>query len=266
MNLPETLVIEWPDFQNNVKESFQNVRLSTEFSDVTLVIDGVDGQIEAHRVVLAAGSTFFERVFREKLSSHPHPMLYLAGVNRPHIDHILDFLYDGQTKLPHGELPGFLQTAKSLGIKGLEEESVTEDYTEGHLKETSNDIIQSDVVSCHSSNKTEKNPMNSVKIGELVKLEKIERNPETPSDQKIHCPETRPLNQNLSMFSYESHGQQKKRCHQCVRDLHGKNYKAQHAKLSRFKTQCSQCAATSCPEHSHIVCLGCCTDLKKTNN
>ena len=262
MNIPESLVIEWTDFQKNITESFQNVRLSTEFSDVTLVFDGDDDPIEAHRLVLAAGSTFFQKVVGEKSRSHPHPMLYLAGVNRPHIEYILDFLYNGQTKLPNGELPGFLQTAKSLGIKGLEEEAETEDFTNTPLKDMSNCPIQPDIETKEKRNIS----MNSVKV--RVKEEQTEVNPEAslPSADKICCPETRTSSQNLSMFSYDSHGQQRKRCRQCVRDVHGKNYKVQNAKLSKFKTQCSQCGVTSCPEHSHIVCLGCCKKLQKTNN
>ena len=92
---------------------------SQNFSSLALVFDGDDDQTEAHGVILAAGSTFFQRVLGEKSTSHSHPMLFLAKVNQGHINHILDFLYNGQTKLPHGELPGVLLTAKSLGIKGL---------------------------------------------------------------------------------------------------------------------------------------------------
>ena len=94
MKPQQSLVLGWSDFQNNVTESLQNVRLSTEFSDITLVFDSDDTPVEAHRVVLAAGSTFFQRVLGLKQSNHPHPLLYLAGVNRTHIDHILDFLYN----------------------------------------------------------------------------------------------------------------------------------------------------------------------------
>ena len=136
MKPPESLLIGWTDFQKNVTETFQNVRLSTDFSDVTLVLDGDNGLVEAHRVVLAAGSTFFHRVLSEIPRSHPHPLIYLAGVSHPHSDNILDFLYNGQTKLPHIELPGFLETAKSLGIKGLAEDP--EDFTETCIEETSN--------------------------------------------------------------------------------------------------------------------------------
>ena len=139
MKPPESLVLGWTDFQKNVSESFQNVRMSTDFSDVTLVFDGDIVLVEAHRVVLAAGSTFFQQVLSGTLRSHPHPLIYLAGVSRPHIDHILDFLYNGQTKIPHTQLHGFLETAKSLGIKGLGDDAETGDNSERSLKDTLND-------------------------------------------------------------------------------------------------------------------------------
>ena len=146
MKSKEPLVLGWNDFEENVTGSLKNIRLSTNFSDVTLVLDGHNATVPCHRVVLAAGSTFFQQVLTKTLISHPHPLIYLAGMNRQHIDHILDFIYSGQTKLPHFELPGFLEIAKSLGIKGLTNEVDTEDveankFIETMLKDTPNEEI-----------------------------------------------------------------------------------------------------------------------------
>ena len=141
------MFLGWSDFQKNVTESLQNVRLSTEFSDITLVLDGDNTPVEAHRLVLAAGSTFFQRVLGTKQINHPHLLLYLAGVNPKHLDHILDFLYNGQTKLPHSELHGFLETANNLGIKGLGKDADTEDQNEIPLEVISNDQIHHNIES-----------------------------------------------------------------------------------------------------------------------
>jgi hypothetical protein len=122
MKIKETLGLVWSDFQTNVKDSFQNVRATGEFSDVTLACDGDTHFIEAHRMILATGSSFFQRVLSQETVKHPHPLLYLGGVRRTDLEAILDFLYHGQTKVPQMELLTFLQTAKTLGIKGLQSE------------------------------------------------------------------------------------------------------------------------------------------------
>ena len=122
MKTKETLGLVWSDFQTNVKDSFQNVRATEKFSDVTLACDGDTHLIEAHRIILATGSSFFQRVLSQETVKHPHPLLYLGGVRRTDLEAILDFLYHGQTEVPQMELLTFLQTAKTLGIKGLNSE------------------------------------------------------------------------------------------------------------------------------------------------
>ena len=126
MKSKETLVLMWSDFQKNVTESYQNVRQSQDLSDVSLACDDEEGLVEAHRVILAAGSSFFQQVLSKRTMGHPHPLLYLAGVKRIHLESILEFLYCGQARMPRDQLMSFLETAKTLGIKGLEEEETQE--------------------------------------------------------------------------------------------------------------------------------------------
>ena len=122
MKAKETLELVWSDFQTNVKDSFQNVKATHEFSDVTLACDGDNNFIEAHRIILATGSSFFQLVLSMGTVQHPHPLLYLGGVRRTDLPAILDFLYHGQAKMPQVELLTFLQTARRVGVKGLQSE------------------------------------------------------------------------------------------------------------------------------------------------
>ena len=56
--------LKWDDFQVNLVNHLKGSKGDTDFSDVTLVCE--DGrQVEAHRMVLAAGSGFFNAVLRE---------------------------------------------------------------------------------------------------------------------------------------------------------------------------------------------------------
>ena len=126
MKTRETLEILWSDFQTNVKDSFQNAKATHEFSDVSLACDDGINLIEAHRIILATGSSFFQRILSKGTVHHPHPLLFLGGVRRSDLEAILDFLYHGQTKVPQMELPTFLQTARMLEVKGLQS---YEEYT-----------------------------------------------------------------------------------------------------------------------------------------
>ena len=61
-----------------------------DFSDVTLVCE--DGQqVEAHKVILASSSPFFENILKK--NRHPHLLIYMRGVNSDDLLAIIDFLY-----------------------------------------------------------------------------------------------------------------------------------------------------------------------------
>ena len=74
--MSEKLCLQWNDFKENVNSAFGSLRNDKEFTNVTLASE--DGQeIEAHKVILAASSPFFERMLQK--SKHPHPLIYLKG-------------------------------------------------------------------------------------------------------------------------------------------------------------------------------------------
>ena len=53
--------LEWSSFQTNTGEQFSHLRTSGDFVDVTLVCED-QTNFEAHRVVLAGGSSFFANI------------------------------------------------------------------------------------------------------------------------------------------------------------------------------------------------------------
>ena len=64
--MAEKLYLQWNDFQDNVKNAFGQLRNNTDFVDVTLGLACEDGRhIEAHKVILAASSPFFQRILKE---------------------------------------------------------------------------------------------------------------------------------------------------------------------------------------------------------
>ena len=114
--MSEKLRLHWNGFKENVNSAFGRLRCDNEFADVTLVCE--DGQqMEAHKVILAASSPFFEKIFLK--SRHPHPLVYLRGFHSQDLEAILDFLYYGEAKVFQENLDSFLAIAEELEIKGL---------------------------------------------------------------------------------------------------------------------------------------------------
>ena len=114
--MSEKLCLQWNDFKDNVKVAFANFREDKDFSDVTLACE--DGeQVEAHKLVLAASSPFFQNLF--KRNKHPHPLVYMRGLKSDDLLAILDFLYNGEANVNQDNLDSFLALAEELQLKGL---------------------------------------------------------------------------------------------------------------------------------------------------
>ena len=100
-------------FQDNVKHTFGNLRKYEDFIDVSLACE--DGQrFEAHRVVLAASSAFFQNNNKKA-----NLLIYLGRVKSEYLEAILDFLYVGEATVEKAHLGEFLAVASELKIAGL---------------------------------------------------------------------------------------------------------------------------------------------------
>ena len=114
--MSEKLCLQWKDFQDNVKSAFGNLRESTDFADVTLACE--DGQqVEAHKVILAASSPFFQKLLGR--NKHPHPLIYMRGMRSDDLLAIVDFLYCGEANVLQENLDSFLAIAEEFRLKGL---------------------------------------------------------------------------------------------------------------------------------------------------
>ena len=121
--MSEKLCFQWNDFKENVNSAFGRLRSDKEFTDVTLACE--DGQqVEAHKVILAASSPFFEKILQK--NKHPHPLIYLRGFQSQDLLAILDFLYFGEANVFQESLDSFLAIAEELKLKGLTGQTSTE--------------------------------------------------------------------------------------------------------------------------------------------
>ena len=120
--------------RENFLFNFSNLIGEQEFTDVTLV-SADDHQIKAHKVILISSSNFFKKIL--SANSHPHPLIYLRGVNKGQLKNIIQFIYLGEIQMDESEVDDFINLGKELKIECLFDDQVTslkEDYDVAKLE------------------------------------------------------------------------------------------------------------------------------------
>ena len=131
--MSEKLCLKWNDFQENLNSAFGILREDNAFTDVTLAC--VDGkQLEAHKVILAASSPFFEKLL--KRNKHLHPLIFMRGLQYEDLVAVVDFLYLGEAMVFQEHLDSFLAIANELQLKGLMKDQPAEQNHPIGSKET----------------------------------------------------------------------------------------------------------------------------------
>ena len=110
--------IKVDNYQIKVSNSFNEFRANEEFCDVTLACDD-DDQIEAHKVILSASSSFFRNILRK--NKHSHPFLYLRGISKTDLLNVIDFIYFGEASIAQDDFKRFMSIAEDLKLVGLSE-------------------------------------------------------------------------------------------------------------------------------------------------
>ena len=114
--MSEKVFLRWGDFHTAASNAFASLREDIYFADVTLACE--DGrQVEAHKVILAASSPFFQKLLGR--TKHAHPLIYMRGMASVDLLAIVDFLYCGEANVFQENLNSFLAIAEELQLKGL---------------------------------------------------------------------------------------------------------------------------------------------------
>merc|ERR1712034_251152 len=53
-------------------------------------------------------------------SDHTNMLIYLKGTSSTQLEHVIEFLYNGEANISQEELKQFLETAQELQVKGLQ--------------------------------------------------------------------------------------------------------------------------------------------------
>ena len=115
MGSDEQYCLRWDDFETNIKNALYELKEEKDFADVTLVCK--DAKVEAHKVIMSAGSTFFQKILKE--NPHSKPLIYLRGVKYSELNSVLSFVYHGEASIATANLNSFLALAEELEVNGL---------------------------------------------------------------------------------------------------------------------------------------------------
>jgi len=111
----EKFCLRWNDFETNISSAFKEIRDDKDLFDCTLSCGA--RQLQAHKLILSACSSFFKTVFKQ--NPHNHPLLYLKDIQFDHLQSVLNFMYHGEVNVAQEDLNNFLAVAEELKIKGL---------------------------------------------------------------------------------------------------------------------------------------------------
>ena len=118
----EMITLEWKFLPPNLSTSLSNVFTENSYSDVTLVSDDKI-PFHAHKYVLSASSPVLKNILLNTPQSHP--LIYLRGVKHKELESILQFIYLGEASFYNNNINRFIQAAKDLQIKQMEETIAT---------------------------------------------------------------------------------------------------------------------------------------------
>ena len=117
MQHQEKYSLHWDSYSDHLKEALNNMMLSSEFADVTLVTDDKQ-QIRAHRNILSAASPVFKSILQID-SKNANPVIYLRGIQHSEMESIMQFIYLGEGRCYEERMTEFFHVSKNLEIKGL---------------------------------------------------------------------------------------------------------------------------------------------------
>ena len=114
----DVFVLQWELHENTRTSTLETLWRNNQFVDVTLVCDDGEDKIQAHQIILSAGSPYFEKVLQN--NPQKHPFIVLKGIQKKDLLKLLEFMYCGKTEIHQDELNRFLELANSFKVKGLD--------------------------------------------------------------------------------------------------------------------------------------------------
>lgn len=99
-----------------VAETFARYFEKEDYLDVTFVCKG-GRQIRAHKLILSSVSPFLKQIFSEWKGNEDMVTIFVPDVDHNILKLLLDFIYEGTTRLSQTELDGFKTVKRMLKIR-----------------------------------------------------------------------------------------------------------------------------------------------------
>ena len=113
----EKYTLTWHAYSDHLRVLMQDMMVSEDFADVTLVSDDKI-KVKAHRNILSAFSSVFKEILQIE-TQNKHPMIYLRGIQYSEIESILQFMYLGEAKFNEERMNELLSAVRDLEIQEL---------------------------------------------------------------------------------------------------------------------------------------------------
>ncbi|CAG2119680.1 unnamed protein product, partial [Medioppia subpectinata] len=179
--------LKWNSFHSNLSEVFRTMLVNENLVDCTVACDGAS--IKAHKMVLAASSTYFQNLFIANPCKHP--IVILKDVRFADLQSIIDFIYTGEVNVPQDQLSSLLKTAETLRIKGLTEVADKESKSQ-HLVQS---IAMKTKKRKRKRNKSQNNNENvysseeeeRITSEDIEPIKLLEQSMSTPENSRLEC-------------------------------------------------------------------------------
>ena len=113
------LRLQWRDHGNELSKLSREVFGNDDFADVTLTCLG-GSPFHAHKMVLAAASTYFKNFFKEvQCKIQQHLVIFMKDMAPAEMEYLLQFIYLGEVDIPSTDLERLITISRELGIVGL---------------------------------------------------------------------------------------------------------------------------------------------------
>ena len=136
MQHQEKYTLHWHSYSDHLREALNEMMISSEFADVTLVTDDKQ-QIRAHRNILSACSPVFKSILQID-SKNANPVIYLRGIQHSEMESIMQFIYLGEARFYEERMNEFIKVSKDLEIKDLSTGIEMNDQAEDRSNEDNN--------------------------------------------------------------------------------------------------------------------------------
>lgn len=116
MEVPDSVQIFSDKYLENISDAFKTLYNEEQLSDVTICCK--EGSLKAHKLILAANSPYFCKIFRE--NRNEFPILILPEISLKQMKNFIELLYYGITDVKKSDVQALVKLAREFEIKGVQ--------------------------------------------------------------------------------------------------------------------------------------------------